>query len=266
MWGERRGRSQGLRVGLGALCLVSVALVGCSGDDGTSDTSTTELDTDALILDCVSAASALASELWDQRRECATVIRFAHDDLEVLGWQVLCGEATATDEAAARASAAEAAGIGPGAALLGPSPPTDAYVFYEAPAPTGRAAVVSVHSGRALLGASFGGSGGGGALLTPATWRAPEPLRSRCPEWLDLPEARVIDLVGPTEGALGEASGTIDPASADAVLSALARTVAPAAVTVAGIGHDLLLVRYAPELDLGGEVEWIVAIQSGPFH
>lgn len=261
----------------------AAALLGCTGagDDGTAS-ATTALETDALLDDCVSAASALASELYDGERQCATVIRFAHDDLDVRGWQVVCGPQVTVAEAEARAVAADIAGIAEAAALLGAQPAEDAYVFYEPPAPEGRVAMVSARSGEGFLGARFGG---GGELLHPATWRDPEPLREGCPPWEDLPAPWVVDLVAPDVGegtATGGGEATTDsdgttagvdgdrPRSAevDAVMTALASTVAPAAVTANGLAHAVLILRYTPTLEpsQAAGAEWIVTILGGPFQ
>jgi hypothetical protein len=263
---------------------LAAAPLGCTGagDDGTAS-ATTVLDTDALLDDCVSAASALASELYDGERQCATVIRFAHDDLDVRGWQVVCGPQVTVAEAEARAVAADIAGIGEAAALLGPQPAQDAYVFYEAPAPEGRVAMVSARNGAGFLGARFGGAG---ELLHPATWRDPEPLREGCPPWEDLPAPWVVDLVDPDVGegtttggdettttdgdstTAGADAGRPRSAEVDAVMTALASTVAPAAVTANGLAHAVLILRYTPTLEpsQAAGAEWIVTILGGPFQ
>ncbi len=233
-----------------------MALAGaCVGDDvsTTGATETSSADTDQLLVDCMSAASALASELFDGDRECATVLRLRTLDLEVLGFQVVCGAAKAIDEAAARVSAAAALGAAPPVGeLLGE--PAGAYVFASAPGPEGGAAAVSVHSGLVTFAGTML-TDGTGEIVRPATWRDPAPIHPGCPAWETRPRTRGFDLQDGRE---------LLPSEIDPVIAAVATTVVLAAYTGSGSLHDAVLLRYPPG-PMPEDAEWVVAVQGGPW-
>ena len=232
------GRAAGLAAGL--------ALAGCAGDDGGSES--TAAETDTLIVDCMSAASALASELFDGDRECATVLRLRTSDLGVIGHQVVCGAAAALAEAEARAAAAAALGIDPGARIG----EAGAFVFAAPPGPGGGGAAVSRYSGRVIFAGTMPGEGGAGAIAAPATWRDPRAIRPGCPAWQTRPQAFGYDL----GAGVALAAAEVDP-----VIAAVATTVVLAAYTGSGSLREAVLLRYPR----GAEAEWIVAVQGGPW-
>jgi hypothetical protein len=238
-----RRQTAGLRV------IAAATQIACSDGDG--DTGATE-----PVLDCMSAASALASELYDGPRECATVLRLRPADLLATGFQVRCGPAQTLDEPAARAIAGGALGGAQPGLLLGDPQQLGAYLFYEPPGSSGSVAVISRRSGLPLFAAPLPGDRDAPAeILAPATWRAPYPLQQGCPAAEARPRAAGYDL----EDGRALVAEEIDP-----LVAAVATTVVFVAYTWTGQLYDALLLRY-PAAGAADQREWLLAVQGGPW-
>ena len=224
--------------------------------DTSTDTSGTDTGTDTKEVDCITAASALATELYPAERECTVIVRVAHDTLEISGWQLYCGPYAPPDEATARASAASLGALAADAQLLVPDP-VDQWIFYADPsAGTGGGAMVSARNGMGVFAGTILAEGGVGELLVPETWRDPAELEQDCPPW-GIVEYSGWDLVD---------ASSLDAASLEQVLDAVEHTALVAALqSYGGELRETVVLRYPRAVApfVGESADWILALDGG---
>jgi hypothetical protein len=223
-----------------------------------------EADSTATPADCEGLASDLEAEIYTGAQGCTAVVRLAFDTYAPTDWVLRCGPYTEVDEAQASTTAkadleygADLADQAPGS-TLNPPDPSDAYVFQVPPMDLGGFAVVSAHTGLALLGGRLTWSAPA-SVLYPSEWRDPTLLGVDCGTSISLPTPRVYDF----------AADSLSATSADIqrVYAAVEQTVVPTAFASNGLVTDVVLVRLQRTVDGSNRTQstsqWVVLLSGG---
>jgi hypothetical protein len=208
----------------------------------------------------VKSCEQLADEIAAQAggvHTCTSVVRLDYQTLSMKAYRILCAPYSATNEAAARATAQQDTGYGAMGALLSspPSPPEDEWVFWQAPGDFGGVGVVNARNGTSVFGGSVVWDGKG-AITYPATFNPPEALGEGCVTSIMKPPARGFDLVGVE---------ALTQAEVDAALDVVWKTALPEGLWKPGYVFDAMVLLYPPTVgDFDESVaEWIVLVNSG---
>jgi len=203
---------------------------------------------------CTTAAADLTEEMYSEAgRSCSATVRLDYLTLEVLGFELFCGNYASLDEAGARAAAERDTGIGAEAVLVNPDDHADNWVFLDA---TGAAALVSAYNGLVVFGGTWG-SDAAGELTWPETWRDAALLAEGCPPSGRIPTARGFDL---SDGA-----APLTGAELDAALSAVKDTALLEGFWQGGYVFNATVLLY-PRRTLPFDestAEWIVILGGG---
>ncbi len=208
----------------------------------------------APAIDCVTAASALSSELFEVPQECSIVLRVALRRGVVLDWQVFCGASgeVAVDEMSRvlehlperSARDVTIAYVSPGLRLAA----TNRVIENGGERPDW--AVVSAHNGMLVFATDHRADPG--QPVFPKTWRDAEPLMDDCPAW-GLPDVTGFD---------ARTHRKLEPQECIRALEPVSRTALPAALwSRGGMPRDATVLSFG-DPEHGGDA-WVVVINAG---
>jgi hypothetical protein len=211
-----------------------------------------------LGTECDVAAKQIGAEAGQVTGSCTTVVRLSYTTLAPIGWQLFCGGYFPPDEMLARATAEKFTGYGDGAGaqLLGAAPPSDEWMFWEAPGDFGGVGVVSARNGMAVFGGSIIWMGGG-AITHPTEWREPASLGFGCASsGPGFPSARGFDL---------NAGSALSQNEIDQALGVVWSSALPVGLSMVHSVFDAVVLLYPPSVGVldPSVAEYVVLVNSG---